>query len=115
MRIKMLNIFATTSIALLGFASSAIALDVPCADNYSSYREKLLERNWSPYPCLSPPLTDDQFPEVCKGTIRKAIGHAEWQDNRGNQMMMPVHHLAKGGYCVEPSYRGYQEVRRNES
>ena len=111
----MLNIFATTSIALLGFASSAIALDVPCADNYSSYREKLLERNWSPYPCLSPPLTDDQFPEVCKGTIRKAIGHAEWQDNRGNQMMMPVHHLAKGGYCVEPSYRGYQEVRRNES
>ena len=110
----MLNIFATTSIALLGFASSAIALDVPCADNYSSYREKLLERNWSPYPCLSPPLTDDQFPEVCKGTIRKAIGHAEWQDNRGNQMMMPVHHLAKGGYCVEPSFRGYAEVNRDE-
>ena len=109
----MRNIFITTLFGL-GIASGANALDVPCADNYSSYREKLIERNWSPYPCLSNPLTDQQFPEVCKGTIRKAIGHAEWKDNKGSQMMMPVHHLAKGGYCVEPSYRGYKEVRRDE-
>ena len=100
-----MNIFALTSLALLGFASSALALDVPCAADYVAYREELIKRNWSPYPCLSPQLTDKQFPEV---------GHAEWQDNRGNQMMMPVHHLAKGGYCLEPCYRGYEEVKREE-
>jgi len=109
----MKNIFIT-SLFGLGIASGANALDVPCADNYSSYREKLIERNWSPYPCFVTGRVDENFKEVCKGTIRKVIGHAEWQDNKGSQMMMPVHHLAKGGYCVEPSYRGYEEVRRNE-
>ena len=110
----MLNSFAVTSLALLGFASSALALDVPCAADYVAYREELIKRNWSPYPCLSPQVTDKQFPEVCMGTVRKAIGHAEWKDNKGSQMMMPVHHLAKGGYCVEPSYRGYREVKGDE-
>ena len=109
-----MKIITLTSFALLGIASGADALDVPCADNYSSYRQKLIERNWSPYPCLSKELTDEKYMEVCKGTIRKVVGHSEWQDNKGSQMMMPVHHLAKGGYCVEPSYRGYAEVKRNE-
>ena len=109
-----MKIITLTSVALLGIASGADALDVPCADNYSSYRQKLIERNWSPYPCLSKELTDEKYMEVCKGTIRKVVGHSEWQDNKGSQMMMPVHHLAKGGYCVEPSYRGYAEVRRDE-
>ena len=108
------NVFALSSFVLIGFASGANALDVPCAADYVSYRKELIKRNWSPYPCLSEPLTDQQFSEVCMGSIRKSIGHAEWQDNKGSQMMMPVHHLAKGGYCVEPSYRGYKEVRRNE-
>ena len=102
------------TLALL-LASPVHALDVPCAADYVSYREELINRNWTPYPCLSPPLTDQQFTEVCMSTIRKQVGHAEWQDNRGNQMMMPVHHLAKGGYCVEPSYRGYKAVRGGES
>ena len=40
-----------TALFGLGIASGANALDVPCADNYSPYREKLIDRNWSPYPC----------------------------------------------------------------
>ena len=52
--------------------------------------------------------------EVCKGNIRKAIDHAEWQDNKGSQIMLPVHPLAKGGYCAESSYRGYAEVKNIE-
>ena len=52
--------------------------------------------------------------EVCKGTTRKAIGHAEWQDNKGSKIMLPVHHLAKGVYFAESSHRGYAEVKNIE-
>ena len=34
-----------TALFGLGIASGANALDVPCADNYSSYRQKLIDRN----------------------------------------------------------------------
>ena len=40
-----------TALLRLGIASGANALDVPCADNYSSYRQKLIDRIWAPYPC----------------------------------------------------------------
>ena len=96
-------IFAAISvIGMASIASGAYAL--PCAERYSSYRQRLINERYQPLDCLNKDITDDLFKEICKGTIGKGIGHTDWVNRDYNTIRMSVTALTDGDHCVVPDY-----------
>ena len=101
--------------ALIGLGvSSSSAFALPCAERYSSYREKLINEKYQPLECVKQSFSDELFNEICKNIVGEGVGFADWVNSDYNQIRISVITLIDNEHCVIPDFE-WKTVKENRT